>query len=374
MTASGTLLESNRSSATVNPYSLLRLAVLGGLLVAVLALAVPADAAEHARHSAAQDQRSPTAHRQAKPRAAQPPPLTVDAVNDARFPTGSRMPKSAVLRAQILLDRAHFSPGEIDGETGSNLERALVGFQRAHGLQPTGILDAPTWDALQRDATPVLVDYTIAADDVEGPFVPIPRDMAAKAQLPAMGYTSPLEGIGERFHASPKLIALLNPGKRFDRAGETITVPNVAAATPLIKGDKSLRVVVSKSQSTVAVVDPNDRVLAQFPASVGSEHDPLPIGDWKINGVARNPKFHYNPELFWDADPGDRKATIPPGPNNPVGVVWIDLSKPHYGIHGTPEPQAIGKTQSHGCIRLTNWDAAQLADVVFPGMPAVLTE
>src|SRR6185436_15437420 len=112
------------------------------------------------------------------------------------------------------------------------------------------------------------------------------------------------------------------------------------------------------------LLDSSGKTFAHFPASTGSKHDPLPLGSWKIQGVARNPVFHYNPQLFWDANPKHGKAKIPPGPNNPVGVVWIDLSKPHYGIHGTPEPSKVGKTESHGCIRLTNWDVAELATAV----------
>jgi lipoprotein-anchoring transpeptidase ErfK/SrfK len=137
---------------------------------------------------------------------------------------------------------------------------------------------------------------------------------------------------------------------------------------------QAAQLVVSRSAHTLSLIDSKGQIIAQMPASTGSEHDPLPIGDWKINGVARNPNFHYNPKLFWDASPGESKAVIPPGPNNPVGVVWIDLSKEHYGIHGTPEPGSIGKTQSHGCIRLTNWDALLVANAVAPGFPAVLKE
>jgi lipoprotein-anchoring transpeptidase ErfK/SrfK len=139
----------------------------------------------------------------------------------------------------------------------------------------------------------------------------------------------------------------------------------------LAKADK---VVVDRSDATVSLIDAAGRTVAQFPATMGSEHDPLPLGEWKIQGVAHTPAFHYNPALFWDANPSHAKATIAPGPNNPVGVVWIDLSKDHYGIHGTPEPSTIGKTQSHGCIRLTNWDALALSDAVSPGMVALLQE
>ncbi|MEO8135049.1 MAG: L,D-transpeptidase [Betaproteobacteria bacterium] len=303
-----------------------------------------------------------------------PAPLRVEAVNDGNtirpFKRGTPN-REALLRAQILLDRAHFSTGEIDAASGSNLKRALAAFQRQNELQPQGALDAETWALLNRDTAAALIEYTISAADVAGPFIVIPSDMAGKAKLPAMAYTSAIEAFGERFHSSPKLLRLLNPGKDLGREGETIIVPNVEQTTPL---PKAARIVVSKSASTISLLDASGKLIAHFPASTGSAHDPLPVGTWKINGVARNPPFHYNPDLFWDAKAGDKKAKIPPGPNNPVGVVWIDLSKAHYGIHGSPEPAMIGKTQSHGCIRMTNWDAAALAQAVSPGMPAILQE
>ncbi len=295
--------------------------------------------------------------------------LSADAVNNAS--ASAKPTRAAILRAQILLDRAHFSPGEIDGANGSNMKMALMGFQKKHGIMPSGTLDDATWKALSTDASPALVPYTLADADLSGPFEKIPEEMADKAKLSALNYENALEGLGEKFHASVSLLRKLNPGKDLERAGEEILVPNVMDAEPLPKAGK---VVVDKTDRTLTVLDTAGKIIAQFPSSSGTEKDPLPIGTWKVNGISKNPTFHYNPKLFWDAKPSDTKAKIPPGPNNPVGLAWIDLSKDHYGIHGTPVPGSIGKTQSHGCIRLTNWDVMTLTSSVGPGTEVVLQE
>jgi lipoprotein-anchoring transpeptidase ErfK/SrfK len=308
-------------------------------------------------------------HSSRRARTRQPAVRYEDANDPSLQPVLSRGKSgAAVLRAQVLLDRAHFSVAEIDASFGSNTARAVVAFNEARGLPRGESISAETWKALDRDTDAVVQRYTLAAEDVAGPFEPIPDEMMEKANLPALPYSSPLEALGEKFHSSPELLRRMNSSARFQQAGEKLLVP--ATNRPELPRAASVR--VSGEDHSVEALDAGGGVLARYPASVGSEHDPLPAGKWKINGVSRHPVFHYNPDLFWDADATDRKATLPAGPNNPVGVVWIDLSKPHYGLHGTAEPGTIGKGQTHGCIRMTNWDAWELSEAVSPGTPAVL--
>lgn len=294
------------------------------------------------------------------------------------------------LALQVALDRAGFSPGVIDGTMGLLTRQGLRGFQEAKGIKVTGRLNAETQAALgeQAEATETV---KVTDADAAGPFLAnIPESMAERAKLAGLPYTSIEEALAEKYHTTPTKLRALNRGADFE-PGSQIIVPAVRPAAMTGEGasgwdavlvklsvakvqPSAAKVVVDKSDRHVRVFDSAGKLLAQFPATIGSEHDPLPLGQWKIRGVTRLPTFNYNPELFWDAEAGDAKAKLPPGPNGPVGVVWMDLSKEHYGIHGTPEPETVGRTASHGCIRLTNWDAAKLAQMVRAGTPVILQE
>jgi lipoprotein-anchoring transpeptidase ErfK/SrfK len=324
-----------------------------------------------------------------------------------------------LMQAQVILDRLGFTPGVIDGKEGISTRNAVQGFQEANGLNPSGDLDAGTREKLaQWSDIPATRIVTIPADFAAGPFVALPRGEDEQAKLPALGYASLEEKLAERFHTTPATLQMLNPagapaapGKQGQQApqatansapanpptgqpapaqyrpGQQIRVPNVGndaidpaaikAEPDWLKTMASLgvgtnqpkvdKIVVSKGKGTLRAYDEGGKLVAMYTVTTGSSHDPLPLGTWKVTAISRNPKFHYNPKLFWDASADDKAAMLPPGPNGPVGVVWIDLSKPHYGIHGTPVPETIGRTQSHGCVRLTNWDAARLSLMVHAG-------
>lgn len=293
---------------------------------------------------------------------------------------------------QIALERLGFSPGVIDGKSGESLKIALKGFQKANDLDQTGELDLATKAVFQgAPMVPATRLVRISHGFADQRFFPdLPKDAAEQAKLPALGYRNMLEALAERFHTTPETLIALNSPDTETVAGSVIVVPNIAdvmtaRAEDAERGwDKTLqllgvapeqpaieKIVVDKSDGWLRALGADDKIIAQFPVTTGSSRDPLPLGNWTVKGVARNPEFHYNPKLFWDVSDSKEKQLLQPGPNSPVGVVWIDLSKPHYGIHGTGEPSTIGRAESHGCVRLTNWDAAKLAGMVKSGTKVV---
>jgi lipoprotein-anchoring transpeptidase ErfK/SrfK len=273
-------------------------------------------------------------------------------------------PNPTLVRAQVLLDRARFSPGVIDGLYGENVRQAIAAYEKAKGLPVDGLLDEQVWQALSADTRPTLANYVITQADVAGPFTAeIPKDETEMAKLKQLGYRGPLELLAERFHMDEDLLTALNPGVDFAKVGAKITV---ADPGPQDLGVQVTRIEVDKVEKAVRAFDQAGTLVAFYPATIGSNDMPTPAGTWKVNGVARNPTWQYDPSKL-SFGKSKVKLTIPAGPNNPVGAVWIDLNKPTYGIHGAPEPEKIGKTESHGCVRLTNWDVQQLATAVKPG-------
>lgn len=295
--------------------------------------------------------------------------LSLEQVNQAERPTATaKGPSPGIIRAQVLLDRAFVSPGVIDGYWGGNTEKAIRVYQHLQHLSPSGELDTATWASLTSgSSTPALTTYTISKRDAEGPFTEqIPSGMKEMAKLDRLGYTSPAELLAEKFHLDQDLLKALNPDVDFSKPGTKIVVANVRGRKPKVL---AASVVVDRTNQAVKAFSQDGRLIAFYPATVGSDTFPSPSGDLKVTAIAEDPVFTYSGKLEYSDLKKGEAIQVAPGPNNPVGNIWIDLSKDGYGIHGTPSPSKISKSASHGCVRLTNWSARELAFLVKPGVP-----
>lgn len=275
-------------------------------------------------------------------------------------------------RAHVMLNNAHASPGAIDGTSGKNTLKAIASFQQMNGLKPTGTLTKETWDALivKQGSKPAFIEYTLTDADLKGPYAAsIPHDYALQAKMKGLYYTRVTEMLGEKFHMDEDFLKKLNPKATFKKAGEKILVANIRNEVP----EDIHLIVAHKGAKQLYLFNSRNQMIGSFPATIGSSDTPSPTGTYKVTGVAPNPWYSYSPSNFVQGN-NKKPLSLPPGPNGPVGNIWIGLSKKSFGIHGTPNPSAISKTASHGCIRLTNWDANDLGKKVKSGVTVKFLE
>ena len=296
-----------------------------------------------------------------------------NAINSApvAVPLSGDVKGPSVLRAQVYLDRIHYSVGSLDGRWGRNSAIATWWFQRARGMAPTGDMDQQTFQQLAAEAqyAPVVKQYTVTADDLKGPFVTIPDSVYDQQKLTCLCYQTVREKLGEKFHSDPDFLDVLNPNVKWSdlQAGTTLIVPNVRDEFTTDQKDFA-KVVISIAGNSFNAFDASGRLLFHAPTTLGSGYDPSPSETVHVVKITPMPHFHYDPTLYHEVPDTDPDAHLAPGPNSPVGIVWIALSKEHYGIHGNPEPESIGYSSSHGCVRLTNWDAEEVEHRINPGV------
>ncbi len=278
-------------------------------------------------------------------------------------------PARDTLEMQIALARRGISSGSIDGVNGSQTRAALLTFQRQQGLTPSGELDAAARAALTLEAAP-LTTYVVTSNDLAR-LQPVRPTWLGKSQQSALDYETMLELVAEQGHASPTLTRKLNPGVNWTNlgVGVELKIPAVEYPVPKIK---AAFIVISLAERRLQAFDAETNLLAHFPCSIAAKFEKRPVGELHIKAIAPNPDYTFNPEVFPESEEARQlktKLILPPGPNNPVGTAWISLDRPGYGMHGTPSPEQVGRTESHGCFRLANWNAEYLINLVWIGMP-----
>jgi lipoprotein-anchoring transpeptidase ErfK/SrfK len=289
--------------------------------------------------------------------------LTADEIKAAepgeKFGEG---PDPLVAKVQIILDRNGVSPGVIDGFPGENFVKAIAAFETMNELEADGMIDDKVWAALVKTDGPVLKSYLITENDLSGLVEHVPEDYSEVAEMEHVGYSSVDEKLAERFHLSLEFLRLLNPDADFSTGSEIV----VADSGQDVDTDV-VRIEVDKKQAQLRAFTESGGMVAAYPVTVGSDQLPSPSGRHKVVTIVREANYTYQPDENFQQGDNDQPLILPPGPNNPVGGIWIDLSEPTYGLHGTPEPDQIDKTPSHGCVRMTNWDARELAEMVSKG-------